>query len=130
MILVAVWLSPSTLYVITTVFTMINNEDDTLFRDTRTGADVYLLPKQLDEQVAKLQFRALWEHELVALVRTQVEVFVFKRSYGLVKRGRDLLQRAFSFSDAHAVSNGISSLLTVRLCRLQACKNDVYIMPK
>ena len=47
-----------------------------------------------------------------------------------MKRGRDLLQRAFSFSDAHAVSNGISSLLTVRLCRLQACKNDVDIMPK
>ena len=107
------------------------NEDEPMFRDTlRTGADVYLLPKQLDEQVAKLQFRALWEHELVALGRTQVEVFVFKRSCGLVKRGRDLLQRAFSFSDAHAVSNGISSLLTVRLCRLQAYKNDVYIMPK
>ena len=35
------------------------NEDEPMFRDTlRSGADVYLLPKQLDEQVAKLQFRA------------------------------------------------------------------------
>ena len=66
----------------------------------------------------------------MALVRAQVKALVFKRNYGLVKRGRDLLQRNFSFSDAHAVANGISSLHTVRSCRLQAYKNDVYIMPK
>ena len=36
-----------------------------------------------------------------------------------MKRGRDLLQRTFSFSDAHAVALGISSLLTVRSFRLQ-----------
>ena len=91
------------------------HEDEAIIRDTsRTGADVNLLPKQLDEQVPKLQFRALWEHELVALIGAQVKALVFKRNYGLVKRGRDLLQRIFSFSDAHAVANSISSpLVTV-----------------
>ena len=49
----------------------------------------HFLPKQLDEQVAKLQFRALWEHELVALVKTQVKALDFKRNYGFVKRGAD-----------------------------------------
>ena len=34
---------------------------------------VYLLPKQFDEQVAKLHFRALWEHEFMALVGAQVK---------------------------------------------------------
>ena len=47
-----------------------------------------------------------------------------------LKSGHDLLQRTFCFSDAHAVANGISSLLTVRSCRLQAYKNDLYLMPK
>ena len=47
-----------------------------------------------------------------------------------MKRGHDLLQRTFSFSDAHAVAHDIFSLLTVRSCRLQAYKNDVYFMPK
>ena len=43
-------------------------------------ADVYLLPKQLDEQVSKLHLRALWEHEFMALVRTQVRALDFKRN--------------------------------------------------
>ena len=80
------------------------NEDEPTFRDTlRTGAlvfiaecgpfyamqaEVYLLQKLLDEQVAKLHFRALWEHEFTALVRTQVKALVFKRNYGLVKGSR------------------------------------------
>ena len=36
---------------------------------------VYLLPKQLDEQVVKLHFRALWEHKFLVLVRAQVNSF-------------------------------------------------------
>ena len=43
-------------------------------------AEVYLLQKQLNEQVAKLHFRALWEHKFMALVRTQVKALVFKRN--------------------------------------------------
>ena len=87
------------------------HDDKAIIRDTsRTAAGVYLLPKQLDEQVVKFQFRALWEHELVALVGAQVKALIFKRNYGLVKRGRDLLRRIFSFSDAHAVANSIFSV--------------------
>ena len=70
------------------------HEDEAIIRDTsKTGAVVYLLPKQLDEQVPKLFFGALWEHELVALIGAQVKALVFLRNYGLAKRGRDLLQR-------------------------------------
>ena len=74
------------------------HEVEDIIRDTsRTGADVYLLPKQLDEQVAKLQFRALWEHELVALIGAQVKALVFKRNYGLVKRGPRFAAADFLF---------------------------------
>ena len=92
-----------------------HHENEAIIRDTsRTGADVYLLLEQLDEQVPRFRFRALWEHELVALIGAQLKALVFERNYGLVKRGRDLLQRIFSFSDAHAVANSISSpLVTV-----------------
>ena len=45
----------------------------------------------------------------MALVRSQVKALDSERNCGLVKRGRDLLQRTFSFSDAHAVTNSISS---------------------
>ena len=40
--------------------------------------EVYLLPKQRDEQVAKLHFRAFWEQEFMALVKTQVKTLDFK----------------------------------------------------
>ena len=69
---------------------------------------VYLLPKQLGEQVAKLQVRALWEREFMALVRAQVKALDFKRSYGIVKRSLDLLP--------------------VRPCRLQADNNDAHLL--
>ena len=45
-----------------------------------------------------------------------------------MKRSRDLLQRTFSFSDAHAVANGISSLLTVRSCWLRATGHYCLLM--
>ena len=55
-------------------------------------AEVYLLQKQLDEQVAKLQFLTLWVHEFMALDSDAFEIaLVFKRNYGLLKMGRDLL---------------------------------------
>ena len=40
--------------------------------------EVCLLPKQLGEQVAKLQVRALWEREFMALVRAHVKALDFK----------------------------------------------------
>ena len=82
--------------------------------------EVCLLPKQFDDQVAKLHFPSSLETRVEALVRAQVKALDFKRNYGLMKRDPDLLQRTFSFSDAHAVAIGISSLLTVRSCRLQS----------
>ena len=45
----------------------------------------------------------------MALVRSQVKALDSERNCGLIKRGRGLLQRTFSFSDAHAVTNSISS---------------------
>ena len=35
----------------------------------------------------------------------QVKALDFKRIHGLMRSGRDLLQRTFFFSDAHAVTN-------------------------
>ena len=72
--------------------------------------EVCLLPKQLGEQVAKLQVRALWELEFVALVRVQVKPLDFKRNYGIVKRSCDLLP--------------------VRPCWLQADNNDAHLLPE
>ena len=72
--------------------------------------EVCLLPKQLGEQVAKLQVRALWEREFMALVRAQVKALGFKRNDGIVKRSCDLLP--------------------VRPCRLQADNNDAHLLPE
>ena len=44
--------------------------------------------------------RALWKRELMFFVRAHVNALDFKRNYGLMKRGRDLLRWTFSFSDA------------------------------
>ena len=76
--------------------------------------EVCLLPKQLGEQVAKLQVRALWECEFMAHVILQVKaldfrLLDFKRNCGIVERSRDLLP--------------------VRPCRLQADNNDAHLLP-
>ena len=55
--------------------------------------------------------RALWKRELAALVRAHVKALDFKKNHGLTKRGRDLLQQTFSFSDAHGVFVPDSGLL-------------------
>ena len=72
--------------------------------------EVCLLPKQLGEQAAKLQVRALWEREFMALVRAQVKAVDFKRNYGIAKRSYDLLP--------------------VRPCRLQVDNNDAQLLPE
>ena len=56
---------------------------------------------------------------LSILVKPQMKALYFKWYCYLVKRGPDILQRTFSFTDAHAVAFSISSLVMVRSCRLQ-----------
>ena len=46
----------------------------------------------------------------MALAREQVSALDFKRDCGLMKRGRDFLQRTFSFSVAHAENDLYFSL--------------------
>ena len=53
-----------------------------------------LLQKQLDEQVAKLHIRALWECEFVALFRAQVKVLDFKRTDVLLTQEGTLVLRS------------------------------------
>jgi len=53
-------------------------------------------------------FEVPMKRELMALVRAQVKALDFKRNHGLMNSGRDLLQRTFSFSDAHAIANSIT----------------------
>ena len=71
----------------------------------RARSYVYLLPKQLDEQVVKLHFRAFWEHKFMALVRAQVKALDLSTvpfgacgSYAFLATGNlDYPQRVFEF---------------------------------